>query len=136
MVLSAVGRDGDHRRRCCRLHARRFEVAHLPHDLQDLYLAPVALAVDSRLEELAQLNGDELAKHVALTSDRPDWSRELRTDALLTAVGHMLDLHEWVLAWDARGLRVEHDEHHFTLGVPPTFAQFLDGSFSPPEQPS
>ena len=43
-----------------------FVMANTPHDLSDLYLAPVLLAVDARLEELGKLDLGQLAYEVAL----------------------------------------------------------------------
>ena len=42
-------------------------MATRPHDVTDLYLAPVALAVDARIEELGQLDKDELVYEVAVS---------------------------------------------------------------------
>ena len=44
-----------------------------PHDVTDLYLAPVLLAVDARIEELGKLDKDGLAYEVALESNSPDF---------------------------------------------------------------
>ena len=41
-------------------------MASRPHDITDLYLAPVALKVDARIEELGHLDKDRLAYEVAL----------------------------------------------------------------------
>jgi hypothetical protein len=35
-------------------------MANMPHDATDLYLAPVLLALDARIEEFSRLNADEL----------------------------------------------------------------------------
>ncbi len=42
----------------------------LPHDAADLYLAPLLLVLDERLEELSRLDLDQLHVHVGLVSDR------------------------------------------------------------------
>jgi hypothetical protein len=89
----------------------------LPHDIQDLYLAPVALAIDARIAELSKLEGKDLALAVALESDCADWNRELRDEALLRAVTHLADLHGWTANWDERGIRLTHGPHTFVLGV-------------------
>jgi hypothetical protein len=92
-----------------------------------LYLAPVLLAVDARIEELGKLDKDGLAYQVALESDSPDVTRPIREEALATTVAHMVDLHHWELSWDPRGLRMTHDAHTFVLGVPAVFLEYLQG---------
>jgi hypothetical protein len=103
-------------------------MATRPHDVADLYLAPVVLAVDARIEELGQLNRDRLAYEVALESDEPDFTRSLREEALIRAITHLTDSHHWEFSWDPRGLRLTHDEHTFVLGIPAVFLEYLDGS--------
>jgi hypothetical protein len=98
----------------------------LPHDAADLYLAPLLLVLNERLEELSRLELDKLQVHVGLVSDQPDWSREIRETALLQAVQHTIDCHHWALSWHPRGLLVSHDKHQVVLGTPATFAEYLD----------
>jgi hypothetical protein len=102
-------------------------MAARPHDAADLYLAPVLLAVDARIEELGKLDGDGLAYEVALESDSPDITRPMREEALARTVAHMVDMHHWKLSWDPRGLRLTHDAHTFVLGVPAVFLEYLQG---------
>jgi hypothetical protein len=59
-----------------------------PHDVTDLYLAPVVLAVDARIEELGRLDKERLAYEVALESDTPDVIRRLREEALIRTITH------------------------------------------------
>lgn len=99
----------------------------LPHDAADLHLAPLLLTLNERLEELSQLDFDDLRVQVGLASDQPDFSREIRETGLLQAVSHMIDCHDWVLSWHPRGLQVKHGSHQVVLGIPATFAQYLDG---------
>jgi hypothetical protein len=99
-----------------------------PHDITDLYLAPVALAVDARIEELGRLDKDQLAYEVALESDTPDFTREMREDALVRSLTHLVDTHGWTFSVDPRGLRLTHDAHTFVLGIPAVFTQYLEGS--------
>jgi hypothetical protein len=100
----------------------------MPHDISDLYLAPVVLALNDRIKELSTLSMSELAEHVALVSDTADWTRELREAALLDAVQHGIECHHWELSWDDRGIRMTHDDHELVLGVPATFTQYLAGA--------
>ena len=98
-----------------------------PHDVTDLYLAPVLLAVDARLEELGQLDKGRLAYEVALESDLPDVTRQMREEALMRAITHLTDTHHWTFSWDPRGLRMAHDAHTFVLGLPSALLDFLAG---------
>ncbi len=103
----------------------------LPHDVTDLHLAPLVLALDERLEELGQLTCVELRRQVAIVSDKPDWTRELREAGLLLAVSRFIDCHGWALAWHPRGLDVSHDGHRVVLGVPAAFGDYLRGASVP-----
>lgn len=100
----------------------------LPHDTADLYLAPLLLVLNERLEELSRLELDQLHAHVGLVSDQPDWSREIREAGLLEAVRHTIDCHDWALSWHPRGLRVSHGKHEVVLGTPATFPAYLEGA--------
>ena len=99
----------------------------LPHDISDLHLAPVVLAVNARIDELSKLTLDELSKHIATVNDRPGRIQELREFALIFTLGHDIDLHEWELSWHPRGIRMAHRDHHLVLGAPPSFADYLAG---------
>jgi hypothetical protein len=103
-------------------------VAARPHDITDLYLAPVVLAVDARIQELAHLDKDRLAYEVALESDSPGLTRPMREEALIRTVTHLIDCHDWEFSWDPRGLRLTHDAHTFVLGVPAVFLAYLQDS--------
>jgi hypothetical protein len=103
-------------------------MADRPHDVADLYLAPVLLAVDSRIEELGKLDKDRLTYEVALESDEPDLTRQLREEGLIRAITHFIDTHHWTFSWDPRGLRVTHEAHTFVLGVPAVFREYLGDS--------
>ena len=100
-------------------------MATRPHDVTDLYLAPVVLAVDARIEELGRLDRDRLAYKVALESDSPDFTRSMREDGLIRTVTHLIDSHDWEFSWDPRGLRLTHDAHTFVLGIPVVFLEYL-----------
>jgi hypothetical protein len=100
-------------------------VAAKPHDLTDLYLAPVVLGVDARIEELGRLDKNGLAYEVALESDEPDFTRGMREEALIRTLTHLIDRHGWEFRWDPRGLRLTHDAHTFVLGIPAVFLEYL-----------
>lgn len=101
-------------------------MAPSPHDLSDLYLAPVALGVDARIEELGRLDKAGLAYEVALESDEPDFTRDMREEALIRTVTHLIDRHGWECRWDPRGLRLTHDAHTFVVGIPAVFLEYLE----------
>jgi hypothetical protein len=103
-------------------------MATRPHDLTDLYLAPVVLAVDARIEELGRLDKNGLAYEVALESDSPDFTRRMREEALIRTVTHLIDSHDWDFSWDPRGLRLTHETHTFVLGIPAVFRDYLQDS--------
>ena len=96
-----------------------------PHDVGDLYLAPVALKVEARIAEMSAY--EDLAERVELESDQPSWSVEMRKDALLRAVAHLVELHGWSLSWDDRGIRLSHGTHSLVLGVPSIFTAYING---------
>lgn len=98
-----------------------------PHDVSDLYLAPVLLAVDARLDELGALSPAELGQRVAVESDQPARTREMREAGLLFTVSYFLDLHGWTLSWHPRGLRVAHGLNGVVLGVPTVFNAYVEG---------
>jgi hypothetical protein len=99
-----------------------------PHDVTDLYLSPVVLAVDARIEELGRLSKDQLDYEVALEGDLPDFTRQMREEALIRTVTHVIDRHGWEFSWDPRGLRLSHEAHALVLGIPAVFVDYLEGS--------
>lgn len=103
-------------------------MAAKPHDITDLYLAPVALAVDARIEELGHLDKGGLAYEVALESDSPDFTRRIGEEALIRTITHLINRHDWEFSWDPRGLRLTHDAHTFVLGLPAVFLEYLEDS--------
>lgn len=103
-------------------------MAARPHDITDLYLSPVVLAVDARIEELGHLTKDQLDYEVALESDSPDFTRQMREDGLISTVTHLIDLHGWEFSWDPRGLRLSHDAHTLVLGIPAVFVEYIEES--------
>ena len=106
-------------------------MAGMPHDITDLYLAPVVLTVDARIEELGRLDKDGLVYEVALESDSPDFTLQMRQEALIRTITHMIDSHGWEFRWDPRGLRLIHGAHTFVLGIPPVFRTYLEGGPKP-----
>ena len=100
----------------------------LPHDLSDLHLAPVVLALDARISELSLLDVQELTERVALESDLADWTRDMRISGILETLSHFIDCHGWTLSWDPRGVRVERGLNGVVLGVGPSLVEYVDGA--------
>lgn len=98
----------------------------IPHDITDLALAPVALTIDARLEELGALDLAALRHRVDLYTQGLDDSRELRRHGMLTAILHDVELHGWSVAWHDRGLALTHGPHLVVLGVPTSVRHYLD----------
>lgn len=103
----------------------------LPHDIDDLRLAPLVLQLEDRLTELGALGREELPYRVALDSDLPDWDEGRRRDAVLVSVGRGLDLGGWELSWDPRGLRMSHGVHQVVLGLPASVTDYLSSAALP-----
>jgi len=97
----------------------------LPKDMTDLFLAPVVLTVERRIQELGALSVNELADRVALEADVDVANPAGRLDGLLRTIGYLQELHDWSLAWDERGIRLTHGAHTVVLGVPQVFRDFL-----------
>jgi hypothetical protein len=97
-----------------------------PHDVTDLYLSPVVLAVDARIGDLGRLSRDQLTYEVALASGSPDFTRSMREEALIRTITHLIERHGWEFSWDPRGLRLSHDAHALVLGIPAVFGEYLD----------
>jgi hypothetical protein len=100
-------------------------MATRPHDVSDLYLAPVVLEVDARIEELGKLQASELAYDVALETNRLGDTRAKREAALLETITRRVDCHGWDVRWDPRGLRLSHSSHSLVLGIPAVFTEYL-----------
>lgn len=96
-----------------------------PHDIADLYLAPVVLAVDARIDELGQLDPEALAFRIALESDLADTTSQLREAGLLRAVAYLIELHDWKISVDPRGIMLTHKQHTVVLGMPQSFTDYL-----------
>ena len=102
-----------------------------PHDISDLHLAPVALEVDARIEELGHLDKERLAYEVALEADSLDFTREMREEGLIRTITHLIETHNWEFHWDPRGLRLRHHERTFVLGIPAVFTEYLEDDPNP-----
>jgi hypothetical protein len=102
----------------------------MPHDVTDLYLSPVALAVDERLAELGTLSDQELTFRLALETNSEPRSRAAAESAVLADAAYLVDTHGWDIEWDPRGVRLTHDGHTLVLGVPANVRAYVE-SFAP-----
>ncbi len=98
-----------------------------PRDLTDLYLSPVAIELDRRLEELSPLTVRELELRIALSTDREASVPSARMELFLQSIAHLIPLHGWELAYEPRGVRVRHGDHSLVLGVPDCVRDYVAG---------
>jgi hypothetical protein len=96
-----------------------------PHDPTDLMLAPVALAIDDRLQELAGLSHAELAKRIVWETNMTPSSPEGARRAILEDLVYLIPTRGWELSWDDRGIRLQHRDHSLVLGIPENLAQWV-----------
>lgn len=98
-----------------------------PHNLGDLYLAPVALRVDAELARLGALSADDLLFDLVVDTNREPVSAADRQRLLIEHLTQTLELHGWQLAWGERGLVVSHGENDLTLGISDVMHDYLAG---------
>jgi hypothetical protein len=99
----------------------------LPHDVVDLRLAPLALRLDRRLEDMAGLDPAQLRLRIALDTDRDGFEPAQRARDVVDSVCHLVDLGGWQVSWVERGLRLTHGQHSLVLGVPANLRAYVDG---------
>ena len=97
-----------------------------PHDYTDLFLAPVALQIDERLEEFATLDRNGLHQRVGLEANSNAQIRSHRATDVVASITHLVDMHGWDASWDVRGLRLSHAGHVLVLGVPANVVSYVD----------
>lgn len=97
-----------------------------PLDIVDLYLAPVTLSLDQRLNELAEVAPEDLDFRVALETNVQPKDKALRAEALLGTITYLVELHDWRVSWHPRGLLVSHRHHELVLGLPPNLRDYLE----------
>lgn len=96
-----------------------------PHDIADLYLAPLALHLDANLELLSGKSPEEVDLEVAIATNREPQGAADRREALLDTVTHLVDMQGWSASWHDRGLRLTHDGHSMVLGIPASLRSYL-----------
>jgi hypothetical protein len=97
----------------------------LPHDPVDLLLAPVALAIDARLREVAGLDRASLEERITVETNMTVYAAEDAQRAVLGMLTYLIDTHGWDIAWDARGVRLAHGDHHVVLGMPANLRAYV-----------
>ena len=96
-----------------------------PHDPTDLMLAPAALAIDNRLQELSGLSHTELDERIAWETNSAPRTREGAERAILDDLAYLTPTHGWDLVWDVRGIRLQHRDHTLVLGVPDNLTRWV-----------
>ena len=96
-----------------------------PHDITDLYLSPVALALDRRLESLSHLTQHQLNVDLAVAMNQTPTDAASRARLSLESLGELIPTHGWTLSWSPRGLRLSHDTHELVLGIPENLRAYL-----------
>lgn len=103
-------------------------MALLPHDVTDLALAPVVLAVDAELEALSGMTRRQIELRVTYETSREPRTPEERRDAVLEVVLRIVDLHGWHATWGDRGVRLDHGANAVTIGVPDSVWSYISGA--------
>ena len=98
-----------------------------PHDVTDLYLAPVLLKIDRRISDLEGLSVKEIDYQVALATNQQPRDVADRAVLLQQAIIDALDTHGWETSWVSRGLKVKHEDRELVLGVPDSLRSYLEG---------
>jgi hypothetical protein len=99
-----------------------------PHNIADLYLAPVTLGIEAELDILVGKTEHDVLRYIALaTNHEPRNVAERRAD-FIEAVTHLQEMHGWQASWDPRGLRLANDERSVVLGLPPAVSSYLADS--------
>lgn len=104
-----------------------------PHNLTDLYLAPVVLSIDAELELLRGKSEEDLPMYIALATNQEPRSISERRRYLLEALTRFQDMHGWAATWHPRGLRLSNADHHLVLGVPLNVHTYLALSEASPD---
>lgn len=89
-----------------------------PHDRDDLLLAPVALKIDERIQELATMDEGALQFRIALEGNIDVADTSALADGIVSACTNGIDMHHWQASLDPRGLRLTHADHTLVLGLP------------------
>jgi hypothetical protein len=97
-----------------------------PHDIADLYLAPVVLTIDAELEALRGKSYDDIVMYIALATNREPRTRADKRRYFIEAVTKFHDLHGWEIVCHPRGLMLAHGDHQLVLGLPPTVHSYLE----------
>lgn len=98
----------------------------VPHDITDLRLAPVALAVDARLESFLDLDRDAIHGRVSIETNSEASSKSERARNVVESVTYLLDLGGWHANLDVRGLALTHGQHRLVLGIPQNLIDYID----------
>jgi hypothetical protein len=104
---------------------KTMETRMRPRDPADLLLAPVALQVDAKVQELSAMNREQLAYHLALEVDRDPRTEQQRGKDIVDAAVKLIDMSGWEANWDPRGVRLSHGRHSIVIGVGADVAEYV-----------
>ena len=76
-------------------------MAQTPRDLADSISPRFSWRWMPGSRSSGKLDARQLAYEVALTTDRPDFTRHMRQEALIATVEHLIETHHWTLSWDS-----------------------------------
>ena len=107
-------------------------MAAIPHDITDLRLAPIALAVDAVIEELGRLPVGKLAWRPESHRDVSEITRADRECWLVAQIESRVEVGSWQLSVDDRGLRLTHKEHTLVLGIPAPVRSYVESGVGTP----
>jgi hypothetical protein len=96
-----------------------------PRDLTDLFLSPVALELDRRLQRLSSLAPDRLDTEVAVATDQQPADERDRRALMLATLTNLAELHDWEVSWHPRGLQLRHERHSLVLGLPGSVREYV-----------
>jgi hypothetical protein len=103
-----------------------------PKSSQDLFLAPVAVDVDTNLRPLREMSQGELVYDLALELNQPIELRDRsdRERAILGAATRFVHLHNYdaSISDDATRLRLSGGSESLDLGLSPSITEYLRGT--------
>jgi hypothetical protein len=99
-----------------------------PHDRTDLYLAPVALALDSWLATWSEIPARDLHARVSLATNEEPRTESDREQAVVHAMAHEGELHGGEVELVSRGVRLYHATNELVLGLPENLRRYIVGA--------
>jgi hypothetical protein len=98
-----------------------------PRDRTDLYLAPVALALDAWLDKWGDIPEQHLDERISLATNEEPRTAAERQQAVTNAIAHEVQLHGWLVDLVPRGVRLHHGPNDLVLGLPENLKRYVSG---------